>query len=169
MFDTMTLNKIGAGVCGALLVYLLCGWAAESIYGGGHGEEEQGYKIAVLETGAGGEGADAGPAFEELYAAADAAAGQGLFRPCAACHSVDPGVNGAGPSLFGVVDRAPGTEAGYTFSGGFAAVADAWTPENLNHFIESPKGMIATTTMSYNGMRGAQDRANLIAYLATLK
>ena len=168
MFDTMTLNKIGAGVCGALLVYLLCNWAAEEIYGGEHGEEEQGYKIAVLET-AGGEAAEEGPAFEELYAAADAAAGQGLFRPCAACHSIEPGVNGAGPSLFGVVDRAPGTEAGYTYSGGFAAVADAWTPENLNHFIESPKGMIPSTMMSYNGMKGAQDRANLIAYLATLK
>ena len=39
MFDTMTLTKITGAFCGALLIYLLGGWAAETIYhmGGGHG------------------------------------------------------------------------------------------------------------------------------------
>ena len=49
--------------------------------------------------------ADAGPAFEEVYAAADAGAGEKVFAKCKACHKVD-GTDGTGPHLNGVVDRA---------------------------------------------------------------
>ncbi|MFZ1481781.1 MAG: cytochrome c family protein, partial [Paracoccaceae bacterium] len=39
MFNTMTVTKAVAGVCGTLLVFLLGNWAATSLYamGGGHG------------------------------------------------------------------------------------------------------------------------------------
>ena len=45
----------------------------------------------------------------------------------------------------------------------------AWTPENLNAFIENPKAFIAGTKMAYRGMPDIEDRANLIAYLETVK
>ena len=41
MLDTMTFTKIIGGFCGALLIYLLGSWAAESFYHvGGHGPEK---------------------------------------------------------------------------------------------------------------------------------
>jgi len=50
MFDTMTLTKTAGALCGALLIFLLGGWAAELIYSsGGHGDDHaQGY---VIDTG----------------------------------------------------------------------------------------------------------------------
>lgn len=169
MFDTMTLTKIGGSLTGALLVFMLIGWFTESVYSGG--PPADGVQAYVIDTG-GDDGpvepADEGPSFDEVYASADPAAGQTAFRPCAACHSVADGENKTGPSLHGVVGRAPGVEAGFSYSAGFADLNDAWTPEELDAFIESPRGYDPNTKMTYAGMRSVTDRANLIAYLATL-
>jgi cytochrome c len=170
MFDTMTMTKAIGGICGTFLAFLLGGWVAETIYhsgGGGHGDgHDQAYVIPV-EGGEAAEDVPAGPPFEEVFAAADAAAGEGAFRPCSACHKVD-GTDGVGPHLNGVVDRAVGSVGGFGYSGALVAVAETWSPENLNAFLESPKGYAPGTAMNYNGMRKIEDRANLIAYLATL-
>jgi cytochrome c len=65
------------------------------------------------------------------------------------------------------VNRAVGAED-FAYSGALVAVADTWTPENLQAFLENPKGWAPGTAMGYNGMRKVEDRANLIAYLATI-
>lgn len=169
MFDTMTLTKIGGSLTGALLVFLLASWFTESVYSGGRpADGTQGYVIAVDEGDAPAAPAEEGPSFEEVYASADPAAGQTAFRPCAACHSVAAGENKTGPSLHGVVGRHPGIEPGFSYSAGFADLNDGWTPEELQQFIESPRGYDPNTKMTYAGMRSVTDRANLIAYLATL-
>ena len=90
------------------------------------------------------------------------------FRPCSACHALD-GTDGVGPRLNGVVDRAVGSVDGFGYSGSLVAVAEQWTPENLNAFLESPKGFAPGTAMAYNGMRKIEDRANLIAYLQSVQ
>ena len=77
MLDTMTMTKIVGGFCGALLVFLLGNWVAESLYatGGGHGGEgEQAYVIEVAESDTGG-AAEEGPDFETVMASADADSG----------------------------------------------------------------------------------------------
>jgi cytochrome c len=153
MLDTMTLTKALGAFCGSFLVFLLGSWAAESIYGqheAGHGEEHvQAYAIATL------------------LASADAGAGEKVFGKCASCHKVD-GTDGTGPHLNGVVDRAKASVAGFGYSGALTAMAgDAWTPENLNIFLEDPKSYAAGTTMGFGGLPKPEDRANLIAYLAT--
>jgi cytochrome c len=73
-----------------------------------------------------------------------------------------------GPSLYGVVGRDVGSVDGFNYSGSLSAVADVWTPENLNAFLENPRGYAPGTSMSYNGMRNIEDRADLIAYLDSL-
>ena len=170
MFDTMTLTKVLGGFCGALLIFLLGGWGAEIIYHqGGHGEEgEQGFLIAVEESDGEAAPEEEGPAFEELFAAADPSSGEGVFRACQGCHAVEPGVNGTGPSLYGVVGREVDSVEGYEYSGALEEVADVWTPENLNHFLEDPRGWAPGTKMTYNGLRSAEDRADLIAWLDSL-
>lgn len=171
MFDTMTFTKIVGGFCGAFLIFLLGGWAADLIYTsgeGGHGEGEQAYLIEVPEGGAGAQPADAGPPFEELLASADVAAGETAFRACSSCHKVEEGVNGTGPSLYGVVGRPVDAVPGFNYSGALEQVVDVWTPEHINDFITNPRGYAPGTAMTYNGMRDPQDRANLIAWLDSL-
>ena len=170
MFDTMTMTKVLGALCGTLLVFLLGSWAAESIYhGGGHGgDHQQGYVIHVESGEESVEPVDEGPAFAEVYAAADAASGEGQWRACSACHKLEEGANGVGPYLYGVVGRDVASVDGFGYSGKLIAVADVWTPEALNDFLENPRGYAPGTAMTYNGMRSIEDRANLIAYLDSL-
>ncbi|WP_319824926.1 cytochrome c family protein [Thalassovita sp.] len=172
MFDTMTLTKVGGALCGSLLVFLLGNWAAETLYhmGGGHGDHAQAY---VIDTGEGdSHGAaeeEAGPDFATLLAEADVEAGAKVFGKCKACHKIEDGANATGPYLFGIVDRAVGAADGFAYSGALTAVAETWTAENLNGFLENPKGFAPGTKMSFAGLKKVGDRADLIAYLATLK
>jgi len=167
MFDTMTVTKAVAAFCAMFLVLLLGRWAAESIYhSGGHGYGQQAY---VIDTGEGGAAEDAAEPvdFETVFAAADAGAGERLWRQCAACHALD-GRDGTGPHLNGVVNRPKAGVAGYAYSdGALAQAGDAWTPANLSAFLESPRNYMPGTKMSYSGMARVEDRANLIAYLET--
>lgn len=169
MADTMTITKSLGAFCGAFLVFLLGKWAAETLYhvGGDGDHSEQAYSIPV--DGGGDVEAEAVPDvdFEVVYAAASAEAGEKLWRPCAACHKLEDGANGVGPHLFGIVGRDKGSVSGYSYSEGLASMEGDWTPENLQAFLENPKGYVAGTKMSYGGMRNIEDRANIIAYLAT--
>ncbi len=175
MFDTMTMTKAVGAVCGSFLVFLLAGWAAESLYTvGGHSEGGEGEEIAqayVIETGAEeapAEGAAEGPDFLTLLASADAGAGEAVFKKCGSCHKVD-GSNGVGPHLNGVVGRNHAAVEGYAYSEANLALADeVWTPEAINAFIENPKKYMPGTKMAYSGLPKPEDRANVIAYLTTL-
>ena len=170
MFDTMTFTKTLGALCGSLLIFLLAGWAAESLYhmGGGHGEHaEQAY---VIDTGE-GEAAEeevVEVAFADILAAADVEKGAKVFGKCKACHKLEQGANSTGPYLYGVVGREVDAAEGYGYSGKLKEAADVWTPENLNHFLENPKGFAPGTAMSFAGLRKIEDRANVIAYLDSL-
>ena len=169
MFDTMTITKAVAALCGALLVFLMGSWLAETLYHkGGHGKHaEQAYVIPTDDGEAAEEEVVEEVPFADLYAAADPAEGEGLFRACAACHKLEAGANGTGPYLHGIVNRPKHSAQGYSYSSAMMEQAGEWTPENLDAFLEDPKGYTPGTAMSYNGMRDPEDRANLIAYLAT--
>ena len=110
-----------------------------------------------------------GPDFATVLASADVGAGEKVFAKCKSCHHID-GTDATGPHLNGVVDRQKAAAAGYAYSEALAAMsADAWTPENLNGFLTSPKNYMPGTKMSFAGLPKVQDRANLIAYLASVK
>ncbi|WP_093163182.1 c-type cytochrome [Aliiruegeria lutimaris] len=170
MFDTMTLTKTVGAVCGSLLVLLLAGWAASGLYtvgGGGHGDEHA--QAYVIDTGEGGGAAEeeAAPVdFATLMASADAADGAKLFKKCQACHKLEDGANATGPTLYQVVNRpVQGVDSFGGYSGALAEAADVWTPENLFHFLESPKNFAPGNKMSFAGFKKPEDRANIIAFL----
>ena len=151
----------------------MAAFAASSIYstkiGSYHdGDVAQGYRIEV--AGADAPAAEPEPEidFSVVFASADAALGEGLWRSCRACHATQAGKNGTGPYLAGVVGRPVDSAQGYNYSGALELVADVWTPENLNGFLENPQGYAPGTKMSFKGLPKVEDRANLIAYLATL-
>ncbi|MDH5797629.1 MAG: cytochrome c family protein [Paracoccaceae bacterium] len=171
MFDTMTMTKIVGGVCGTLLIFLLGNWAAESLYhvgGEAHdGSAEAAYVIAVDE-GADHDEAAVEVSFEEVFAAADAEKGERVFSKCKACHKLEDGANGTGPHLYGTVGRDIGSVAGFGYSAILTELAGDWTPEQLNGFLENPRGYANGTKMSFKGLPSIEDRANLIAYLSTI-
>ena len=173
MFDTMTLTKATGAVCGSLLVFLFANWAAESLYNtapSSHGGEEvaQAYTIDTGAAEGGAATADAGPSFEEVFAKADPAAGEKVFGKCKSCHKID-GTNATGPHLNGVVGRQPGTVPDFGYSEAMKGVTEPWTPEHLFAFLQNPKGVVAGTKMGFAGLPKPEDRANVIAYLETLK
>jgi cytochrome c len=171
MFDTMTLTKVSGSLCGALLIFLLGKFVAEQLYtssAGHYGDEVvQGY---VIDTG-GDDSAveeDTGPVFEEVYAMADIGKGERVFNKCKACHQLEKGANSTGPYLYGVVGRDVDTAEGFGYSGALEEVAEVWTPDHLNGFLENPAGYAPGTSMGFAGLKSIEDRANVIAYLAEI-
>ncbi len=103
-------------------------------------------------------------------AAGDPAAGKAVYQStCSICHSVQAGQNKIGPTLFGVVGRKTGSVPGYTYSPPNTAANLTWDAATLDRYLESPRTIIPGTKMTYAGVKDPQKRADLIAYLATLK
>ncbi|MCR9107724.1 cytochrome c family protein [Marivita sp. XM-24bin2] len=168
MFDTMTFTKIVGSFCGALLIFLLGKWAAETLYhvGGAHGEEVAVYVIETNEEEATEEEVSE-VNFDTMIETADADKGERVFGKCRACHKLEAGENAAGPYLYNVVGREVGSVEDFNYSGALSEVADVWTPENLYNFLENPRGWAPGTSMGFAGLNKSEDRQNLIAYLAT--
>ena len=171
MFDTMTLTKIVGGFCGSFLVFLLGGFVGEFIYHEAESHGDEHHQAYTIDTGAEEDADDeemVEVAFADVYASADASAGEALFRQCKACHKVEDGGKGTGPHLFQIVGRDIAAVADYNYSSGFDELADIWSPEALSGFLEDPKGFAPGTKMTYKGMPSVEDRANLIAWLESL-
>ncbi len=95
----------------------------------------------------------------------DAAAGKVVFAQCRSCHVTDPGVNKTGPSLAGVVGRTAGSVDGFNYSPANANSGIEWTEEHLYAYLENPQRVVPKTKMIFPGLREAQKRADVIAYL----
>lgn len=102
------------------------------------------------------------------YNTADLANGRTKFASCKACHSLaEGGARMTGPNLWGVFGRQIGSKEGYTYS---QAVQDAdfvWGTENLDHWLENPREFLPGNKMTFTGIRDAEDRRDVIAYIAT--
>jgi cytochrome c len=106
---------------------------------------------------------------QAMVAAADPAAGQGTFRQCAACHTVDQGgQNRVGPNLWGVFGADVGHHEGFNYSDALLAIDGIWTVEKLNAYLENPRGYAPGNRMAFAGLRNEEDRAAMIAYLRSL-
>jgi hypothetical protein len=95
--------------------------------------------------------------------------GESAFQArCTLCHPVEPGAGGAqGPNLRGVVGReAASTDFGY--SGALRRWGRTWTPELLRRYLVNPGKLVPGTTMAQK-VTDSGERADLVAYLATLK
>lgn len=101
--------------------------------------------------------------------AGDAASGAKLFVQCRVCHSVEPGKNGLGPSLHDVVGRKAGTLAGFNFSAAMKDSGFVWSDAKLNDYLRAPMKSVPGTKMAFAGIADDKRRADVIAYLDTLK
>lgn len=103
------------------------------------------------------------PAYASLKG--DATAGKAVFTQCKTCHVVTPNVNRIGPSLHGVVGRKAGTAPGYTYSAANKNSGITWTEPVLYQYLIAPQKYVPGTKMTYPGLKDAQKRADVIAYL----
>jgi cytochrome c len=102
-------------------------------------------------------------------AAGNPTAGKSLFAShCAVCHSITLGENKTGPSLAAVVGSKSGTVPGFRFSTAMKNADVTWDDANLDKFLANPTGFIHGTMM-FVGLPNGSDRADVIAYLHTLK
>lgn len=132
---------------------------------------------AALAITACGDGSESKPGGAlDATAAADSAPaspeerGRKSFNECAVCHTVRQGDgNRVGPNLFGVYGREAGLTEGFAYSKAMKEAEIVWTDEALDAFIENPPSYVRGNRMAYAGQRDAQKRADIIAYLKTLK
>ncbi len=104
------------------------------------------------------------------HAAGDAAKGKTVFQRCAICHrDTKDGGNGLGPNLFGVVGRKAGSVAGFSYSAAMKNSGITWTTDKLEGYIEHPAAVVPGNRMAFAGIGDAGQRADVVAYLATLK
>jgi cytochrome c len=100
--------------------------------------------------------------------AQDAAHGKAVFQACAACHAADR-TNHVGPGLAGIIGRKAGTAPGFRYSRAMKKSGIVWSEKTLDAYLESPQKAVPGNRMPFAGLKDAEDRADVIAYLATLK
>lgn len=166
-------NKIAGAVLATALFVMVIGIVTDAVYDNPM-PAKPGYIVeGVQEASAGGSAtvapvAEPIPDFGTVLPKADIAAGQQVAQRCAQCHDWSKGgPDKIGPNLYGVIGRARGTKASYSYSSAMASNHDPWTFEKLFVYLKSPASMVPGTKMTFAGLRSAQDRINVIAYLRT--
>ena len=91
------------------------------------------------------------------------------FAPCAACHTVKPGQNRLGPTLYQVVGHKKASVAGFAYSPAMKAQKGVWSEAELDAYIANPRAKVPGTRMIYAGMADPAKRARLIAWLKSIK
>ena len=108
----------------------------------------------------------AGTVTSAALAAGDPVKGKADFEQCAACHSLEAGQNGVGPSLHGLFGRKSGAEEDFVYSAAMRRANVTWTPEMLDRYLADPQGGIFRgNRMPFAGIPDSQARQDLIAYL----
>jgi len=90
------------------------------------------------------------------------------FDQCAVCHSTD-GSNGTGPTLKGVVGRQSGTVPGFRYSRAMRSAGITWDEKALDQYLSNPQEFVVGNIMPFSGVTDPGERANIIAYLRSLK
>jgi cytochrome c len=97
----------------------------------------------------------------------NAVQGKAIYEAkCSACHS--PEDNRVGPKHAGVLGRKSGSVKGYDYSPELARSKVVWTQAKLISWLTDPEALIPGQRMGYR-LGLAQERADVVAYLATLK
>jgi cytochrome c len=167
-------NKIIASVLTAMIVAMVSGILAGELVRPKPLEQPvflpSGSEKAA--TASAQQGAAAGPEpIEPLLAKADPKKGEQLAKVCTQCHTFDKGgANKIGPNLWDVTEENMAAVPNYQFSSAMETHKnEKWDADKLNQWLWKPQSLIKGTKMTFAGMPKAEDRADVIAYLDSLK
>jgi cytochrome c len=171
--DSTQVNKGMAAILVAGIGYFLSGWIGATLVHDTKPEHEV-LKIegaAPAAATAAPEKAEPLPPIAPLLAKADVAMGEGTAKKlCVSCHTFNEGGKaGVGPNLYGVVGAARGHMEGFNYSAAFKGKPGNWTYDDMNAWLAKPAAFAPGTRMAaFAGIKSAEQRADVIAYLRTL-
>lgn len=174
MSGSLEFNKIAGAILGAAAVALSLNVAASIIFKPVK-PKVPGYELPgeVAAAPAGGPAQVAEAPIAERLQTADAGRGQRAVGVCAACHTFDRGgPNRVGPNMFNVVDGPKAHIDGFGYSAALRdrkAKGEKWGVEELDAFLRNPRGYLPGTSMAFAGVTRPEQRADIIAYLQSLK
>lgn len=171
--DPLLFNKVLGAVLGTCLFVMALNIGADAVF---HVPKPAipGYDLPSAEAeGSGAQKAAVviAPIAERL-AKADVARGQTIAKQCLTCHSLKADGSGAqtGPHLFGVFDRQKASTSYAAYSAAMKSKSgEKWDAEHLDEFLTKPQAALPGTTMTFSGVSNPDRRADLIAFLETVK
>jgi cytochrome c2 len=99
-------------------------------------------------------------------AAGDPKKGEQVFNTqCKACHSLEAGKNGIGPTLHGLFGRKAGTVPGYSYSAAMKNSGVVWNDDTLKKYLADPHKFIPGDKMVFAGIKNEAQLDDLLAYL----
>jgi cytochrome c len=165
---SLEFNKIAGAVLAASLGAMLIGKVAGALV---HPHYPEKPHIAVQEAAVETKPGAAPVAVPALPPGGDAAAGKAAFdKKCMTCHTADKGgANKVGPNLFGIHGNKKAHLANFKYSDNMKAKGGEWEDESLNEFLWKPARYIPKTLMAFAGLNNDKERADVVAYLKSLK
>ena len=96
--------------------------------------------------------------------------GRLAFGQCAVCHTYREGQpHRVGPNLYGIYGAEAGKAEGFTYTTAMRESGIVWNEEALDAFMENPQTYVRGNRMAYLGEADAEVRANIIAYMKSLR
>ena len=166
----LTFNKVAGAVLATGLAIVGLREISSGVFAP-HPVEKPGYASEVAEeAGAGGAAAEAPIDWGTVLPTADIKAGEAVFAKCKSCHTIEAGgANGTGPNLHGILGKKSGQHAGFAYSPVMVehGTHGVWTFQETSEFLKAPQKHLPGTKMTFVGLKKAEDRINLLAYLNT--
>jgi len=97
----------------------------------------------------------------------DVATGKLVFRKCQACHSLEPGKNGLGPSLSGIIGKKASSVRNYNYSPAMKSSNLTWDVATLEAYLTDPQKSVPGNKMPFPGLKTENERKAVIAFLAS--
>ncbi len=105
-----------------------------------------------------------------IYTQGDADRGALIYEDaCGQCHQLNPGSNKKGPQLMNIYGAPAANLADYDYSEGLLTSGWVWDAETLDPYIADVEKAMVDSKMLADPMPDASERADVIAYLSTLR
>ncbi len=91
-------------------------------------------------------------------------------KSCDVCHSFEKGGKVVyGPNLFDIYGKPAAAIEGYDYSDALKASGLVWNDKNLAEFVSNPEQFVKGTKARFPGIKTAKDKADILAYIKSLK
>ncbi len=105
-----------------------------------------------------------------VYTQGDADRGAIIYKEaCSQCHQLTPGLNKKGPQLMNVYGAPAAQLKDYDYGDALAKSGWVWNAETLDPYIADAELALPESKMLADPMPDASERADVIAYLSTLR